>query len=52
MKLSRYRCDRQVGDVEELRVQLGLESVDLLAYSAAGDLALPYVARYLWRVRT
>src|SRR5213592_75511 len=37
---STYRCDRQVDDVEALRVQLALESVDLLAHSAAGDLAL------------
>ncbi|MFB7708618.1 alpha/beta fold hydrolase [Streptomyces sp. NPDC056105] len=49
---STYRCDRQVGDVEALRVRLGLESVDLLAHSAAGDLALLYAARYPRRVRT
>jgi pimeloyl-ACP methyl ester carboxylesterase len=49
---STYRCDRQVGDVEALRVQLGLESIDLLAHSAAGDLALLYAARYPRRVRT
>ncbi|MGW6399766.1 alpha/beta fold hydrolase [Streptomyces sp. NPDC055134] len=49
---STYRCDRQVDDVEALRVQLGLESVDLLAHSAAGDLALLYAARYPERVRT
>ncbi|MGW6141159.1 alpha/beta fold hydrolase [Streptomyces sp. NPDC055144] len=49
---STYRCDRQVGDVEALRVHLGLESVDLLAHSAAGDLALLYAARFPRRVRT
>ncbi|MFE6756278.1 alpha/beta fold hydrolase [Streptomyces sp. NPDC057684] len=49
---SSYRCDRQVDDVEALRVQLGLESVDLLAHSAAGDLALLYAARFPRRVRT
>lgn len=43
---STYRCDRQADDVEALRVRLGLERVDLLAHSAAGDLALLYAARY------
>ncbi|MEU6660055.1 alpha/beta hydrolase [Streptomyces sp. NPDC046821] len=47
-----YRCDRQVGDVEALRVRLGLERIDLLAHSAAGDLALLYAARHPRRVRT
>ncbi|MGQ4382415.1 alpha/beta fold hydrolase [Streptomyces sp. SAS_270] len=47
-----YRCDRQVADVEALRVHLGLERVDLLAHSAAGDLALLYTARYPRRVRS
>ncbi|MCK8681036.1 alpha/beta hydrolase [Streptomyces lichenis] len=46
-----YRCDRQVDDVEALRVALGLERVDLLAHSAGGDLALAYAARYPERVR-
>lgn len=49
---STYRCDRQADDVEALRVRLGLERVDLLAHSAAGDLALLYAARYPRRVRT
>ncbi|GHA23248.1 hydrolase [Streptomyces spiroverticillatus] len=47
-----YRCDRQVEDVEALRVHLGLDRVDLLAHSAGGDLALLYAARYPQRVRT
>ncbi len=47
-----YRCDRQVSDVEGLRTHLGLDRVDVLAHSAAGDLALHYAARYPHRVRT
>ncbi|CAL9419656.1 alpha/beta fold hydrolase [Streptomyces sp. enrichment culture] len=47
-----YRCDRQVDDVEALRAHLGLETADLLAHSAAGDLALLYAARYPRRVRS
>ncbi|WP_432140646.1 alpha/beta fold hydrolase [Streptomyces sp. bgisy084] len=47
-----YRCDRQVADVEALRLHLGLDRVDLLAHSAAGDLALLYAARHPQRVRT
>ncbi|WP_413757675.1 alpha/beta fold hydrolase [Streptomyces sp. MMBL 11-3] len=47
-----YRCDRQVGDVEALREHLGPDRVDLLAHSAAGDLALLYAARHPGRVRT
>ncbi|PWI40915.1 alpha/beta hydrolase [Streptomyces sp. ICBB 8177] len=46
-----YRCDRLVDDVEALRRHLGLERVDLLAHSAAGDLALQYAGRYPHRVR-
>jgi len=46
-----YRCDRQAADVEALRVHLGLERIDLLAHSAAGDLALLYTARHPRRVR-
>lgn len=45
-----YRCDRQVDDVEALRGHLGLDRVDILAHSAAGDLALLYAARYPERV--
>ncbi|MFL1902307.1 alpha/beta fold hydrolase [Streptomyces tauricus] len=47
-----YRCDRQVDDVEALREHLGLDRIDLLAHSAAGDLAILYAARYPRRVRT
>ncbi|GLY83958.1 alpha/beta fold hydrolase [Actinoallomurus iriomotensis] len=47
-----YRCDRQVADVEALRAHLGLDRVDLLAHSAAGDLALLYAARHPGRVRS
>ncbi|MFF3688000.1 alpha/beta fold hydrolase [Streptomyces sp. NPDC002187] len=47
-----YRCDRQVDDVEALRAHLGLEQVDLLAHSAAGNLALLYAARRPRRVRS
>ncbi|MEU5302952.1 alpha/beta fold hydrolase [Streptomyces noursei] len=47
-----YRCDRQVDDVEALRAHLGLECVDVLAHSAAGDLALLYAARYPTRIRS
>jgi pimeloyl-ACP methyl ester carboxylesterase len=41
-----YRCDRLVPDVEALRVHLGLEQMDLLAHSAAADLAILYAARH------
>ncbi|MEU9121547.1 alpha/beta hydrolase [Streptomyces sp. NPDC048506] len=47
-----YRCDRQVADVEALREHLGLERIDLLAHSAAGDLALLHAARHPHRIRT
>ncbi|MEU3223283.1 alpha/beta fold hydrolase [Streptomyces sp. NPDC006976] len=47
-----YRCDRLVADVEALRVHLGLERVDLLAHSAAGDLAALYAARHPDRLRS
>ncbi|MGW3845513.1 alpha/beta fold hydrolase [Streptomyces fagopyri] len=47
-----YRCDRQVGDVEAFRAHLGLDRVDVLAHSAAGDLALLHAAAHPHRVRT
>ncbi|MEU5240448.1 alpha/beta fold hydrolase [Streptomyces lydicus] len=47
-----YRCDRQVDDVEALREHLGLPRVDILAHSAAGDLALLHAARHPHRVRS
>lgn len=45
-----YRCDRQAGDVEALRLHLGLECLDLLAHSAGATLALLYAARHPERV--
>lgn len=45
-----YRCDRLVGDVEALRAHLGLDRVDLLGHSAAGNLATLYAAAYPERV--
>ncbi len=50
--LSGSRVDRQAEDVEALRVALGLDQVDLLGHSAAGDLVLAYAARYPERVRS
>jgi pimeloyl-ACP methyl ester carboxylesterase len=45
-----YRVDRLVADVEALRVHLGLERMDLLAHSAAGDLAVLYAAEHPQRL--
>ncbi|MGW0936986.1 alpha/beta fold hydrolase [Streptomyces sp. NPDC002666] len=50
--VSTYRCDRLVEDVEALRRHLGIDRADLLAHSAAGDLAALYVARYPQAVRS
>ncbi|MGW2086341.1 alpha/beta fold hydrolase [Streptomyces sp. NPDC001880] len=47
-----YRCDRLVDDIEALRQHLGEERIDLLAHSAAGNLAALYAARYPERLRT
>jgi pimeloyl-ACP methyl ester carboxylesterase len=47
---STYRCDRQVGDVEALRVHLGLDRLDLAAHSAGATLALLYATRHPDRV--
>ncbi|MBF9071376.1 alpha/beta fold hydrolase [Streptacidiphilus fuscans] len=52
-----YRVDRQVADVEALRERLAeedpaAERIDLLAHSAAGDLALHYAAHHPQRVRS
>lgn len=46
-----YRCDRLVDDVEALREHLGLEEVDLLGHSAAGNIATLYAARHPKRIR-
>lgn len=45
-----YRCDRLVDDVEALREHLGLDHMDLLAHSAAANLALRYAEQYPHRV--
>jgi proline iminopeptidase len=45
-----YRCDRLAGDVEALRAHLGLDRMDLLGHSAAGNLATLYAAAYPERV--
>jgi proline iminopeptidase len=45
-----YRCDRLAGDVEALRAHLGLDRIDLLGHSAAGNLATLYAAAYPQRV--
>jgi pimeloyl-ACP methyl ester carboxylesterase len=45
-----YRCDRQVDDVDALRVHLGLDRIDLLGHSAGGTLALLYAATHPDRV--
>ncbi|MFE3323508.1 alpha/beta fold hydrolase [Streptomyces sp. NPDC059176] len=47
-----YRCDRLVDDVEALREHLGREDVDILAHSAAGNLAVLYAAAHPARVRS
>ena len=45
-----YRCDRLAGDVEALRAHIGLDRMDLLGHSAAGDLATLYAAAFPQRV--
>ncbi len=45
-----YRCDRLAGDVEALRAHLGLDRMDLLGHSAAGNLATLYAAAHPQRV--
>ena len=45
-----YRCDRLAGDVEALRAHLGLDRMDLLGHSAAGNLAVLYAAAHPQRV--
>jgi proline iminopeptidase len=37
-----YRCDQLARDVEALRIELGLERIDLLGHSAGGSVALRY----------
>lgn len=45
-----YRCDRQVEDVEALRMHLGLDRLDLAGHSAGATLALLYAARHPDRI--
>jgi pimeloyl-ACP methyl ester carboxylesterase len=45
-----YRCDRQVDDVEALRVHLGLDRIDLAGHSAGGSLAVQYAAGFPDRI--
>jgi pimeloyl-ACP methyl ester carboxylesterase len=45
-----YRFDRQVEDVEALRMHLELDRIDLAAHSAGSALALAYAARYPDRI--
>ncbi|GLZ33229.1 hydrolase [Lentzea sp. NBRC 105346] len=47
---SSYRCDRQVEDVEALRLHLGLDRITLLGHSAGTNLAVLYATRYPERV--
>jgi proline iminopeptidase len=48
---STYRLDRQVADVEALRMHLGLEQFDLLGHSAGGSLAVRYAEQHPSRIR-
>jgi proline iminopeptidase len=45
-----YRCDRQVADVEAVRLHLGLDRLDLLGHSAGANLAYAYAAAHPERV--
>ncbi len=45
-----YRSDRLAQDIEALRVELGLERIDLLGHSAGGSVALHYAAAYPGRI--
>jgi proline iminopeptidase len=47
---SSYRCDRQVDDLEALRLHLGLERLDLLGHSAGANLVYRYAAAHPERV--
>jgi pimeloyl-ACP methyl ester carboxylesterase len=46
-----YRLEDHAADLEELRVHLGLDSIDLLGHSAGGLAAIVYAATYATRVR-
>ncbi len=45
-----YRVDRQVADVEALRVHLGLDRLDLLGHSGGATLAILYAAAFPRRI--
>lgn len=45
-----YRCDRQVDDLEALRLDLGLDRLDLAAHSAGATIALLYAVRHPGRL--
>jgi pimeloyl-ACP methyl ester carboxylesterase len=49
-ELPRRRVDRIVPDLEALRIHLGREQLDILAHSAAGNLALLYASAHPDRV--
>ena len=46
-----YRCDRQVDDVEMLRLHLGLDEVDLVGHSAGAAIAVLYAIGHSDRIR-
>jgi proline-specific peptidase len=48
---SAYRTEDYVADLEELRADLGLETIDLLGFSHGGIVAIAYAAAHPSRVR-
>lgn len=48
--LSAYRCDRVADDLDEFRLHLGLERLNLLGHSAGASIVLRYCERYPERV--
>jgi pimeloyl-ACP methyl ester carboxylesterase len=48
---AEYRIDDYLGDLEELRADLGLETFDLLGFSHGGIVAMAYAATHPDRVR-
>ena len=50
LELPRRRVDEVVGDLEALRVHLGLERLDILAHSASGNLAMLYAVAFPDRI--
>lgn len=45
-----YRADRLAADVEALRIELGLERIDVLGHSAGGVVAMHYAAGHPERI--